>query len=326
MTPRRYVPAEVWDLAVAQAGVVSRFQLRGLGFSAAAVDRMRRPWTWLGPGMYWLAPPLQEPPFLTRVWAGVLFGGAGARAGLGTAAVLHGLAHPDEMSSYWSRTTPGLTGAGVCILTPNDRRSAPGVVFLRERSGERMPSRAAESPRAGVEDTALDLAARGDRSQIVTWITRAVQRRLTTTDRLARRLDERPTLRHRRLIIPLLADVAEGATTPLEVSALREVFRPHGLPKPELQMRVGPSLIDAVYRKYRLVIELDGQLGHVEEGRFRDRRRDNRHAELDVATLRFGWDDVVADPCAVARQVARVLHRQGWQGEMTPCLRCRPGR
>lgn len=322
MTRRSFVPADAGELAALQGGVVSRSQLLGLGLSASAVARAQRRWTPLARGVYWVAPPIQDPPFLTRVWAGILLGGDGARAGLGTAAVLHGLAHVDEISSYWWRSIPGLADDRICILTPNDRRGGAGLAFIREQPGERLPSRLTDPARTGIDDTALDLAAHGDQAHVVSWITRAVQRRLTTTERLGRRLTARPTLRHRRLMIELLAEVSQGATTPLEVSSVRRVFRPHGLPKPELQMRVGPGLVDIGYRRFHLVIELDGRLGHVEEGKFRDRRRDNRHAELDARTLRFGWEEVVGEPCAVARQIGRMLRRQGWTGEMALCPRC----
>lgn len=323
MTSPSYVPAVARELCAAQGGVLSRSQLLALGLSPSAVARAKRRWTVLGPGVYWLAPTIQEPPFLARVWAGILLGGDGARTGLGTAAVLHGLAHVDEISSYQWRTIPGLADNRVCILTPNDRRGSHGVAFVRERPGERLPSRLTDPARTRVDDTTLDLAARGTTVQVVTWITRAVQRRLTTPRRLAQRIEARPKLRHRQMMIDLLTEVADGATTPLELNAMRKVLRPHGLPKPELQLRVGPAHIDIGYRRYRLVVELDGRLGH-EEGKFRDRRRDNRHARLDARSLRFGWEEVMGDPCGVAGEIAWMLQRQGWPGELTRCPRCGP--
>ncbi len=316
------MPVQVWELARQQAGVVSRAQMLGLGMSSSAIARASRHWTRLGPGIYWLGPPVQPPPFIARVWAGVLLGGDGARAGVGTAAILHGLAHEDEMSSTRGRNLLGLGDDRIWVVTPNNRRCNSDVGFLRERRGERLPSRPTEPARTGIDDTTLDLAVRGDDAQVVTWITRAVQRRLTTPDRLARRLADRSRLRHRGLIRELLDDVSQGATTPLEVNAARNVFRAHRLPKPQLQMRIGAALIDAGYPEYRLLIELDGRLGHLEEGVFRDRRRDNRHAVLDFVTLRFGWYEVTADPCGVARQIADVLRLRGWPGDLAPCRRC----
>jgi very-short-patch-repair endonuclease len=324
VSPHRYVPVVAQELAAHQGGVLTRAQLIGLGLSSSAVNRAQRRWTRLGSGVYWLAPPLQRPPFHVRVWAGVLQGGDGARAGFGTAAVLQGLAHVDEISSTWWRSTLGLADDRVCIITPHDRRPGGGIAFVRELPGERLPSRAAEPARTQVEDTALDLAARGSRVQVVTWNTRAVQRRLTTTQRLAQRLAERPHLRHRRVMLDLLTEVADGATSPLEINAVRAVLRPHRLPTPELQMQVGPALIDVGYRQYGVLIELDGQLGHLEGGRHRDRRRDNRHVLLGARTLRFGWEDVVGDPCGVAHQIAVLLRAQGWRGELTRCPRCPP--
>lgn len=322
MKPRHGIPADLWRLAACQGGVVSRSQYLGMGLSPSAHGRAIPQWTRLGPGVYWLAPPLLPPPFETRVWAGILLGGDGARAGLATAAVLHGLAHEDEVASARRRSLLGLDDDRIWIVTTHNRRCGPDFGFVRERTGERLPSRPTEPARTGVEDTTLDLAARGDETDVVTWVTRAVQRRLTTTDRLARRLEDRSRLRHRGLIRELLADVSAGATTPLEVSALRNVFRRHRLPAPELQLRIGGAVVDAGYQRYRVLIELDGRLGHIEEGAFRDRRRDNIHAGLGLVTLRFGWSDVTGDPCGVARQIADVLRTHGWAGAITPCRRC----
>jgi hypothetical protein len=35
--------------------------------------------------------------------------------------------------------------------------------------------------------------------------------------------------------------------------------------------------------------------------------------------LRYGWRDVVGDPCGVAAQVAVLLTARGWSGTPQPC-------
>ncbi len=77
------------------------------------------------------------------------------------------------------------------------------------------------------------------------------------------------------------------------------------------------------YRQYLLIIELDGWVGHVDQGRHRDRRRDNEHATSGALTLRFGWEEVTGEPCAVARDVAEVLVARGWSGFPVSCPGCR---
>jgi hypothetical protein len=83
-------------------------------------------------------------------------------------------------------------------------------------------------------------------------ITTAVQRRMTTARRLRRELDGRARQRHRALLLDLLFDVGVGAESPIELRYLRDVERPHGLPKgTRQQSRSGlPYLTDVDYEEY----------------------------------------------------------------------------
>ena len=179
-------------------------------------------------------------------------------------------------------------------------------------------------PGLNVEDTVLDLANVGSAADVVGVVTTSVQRRLTTPDRLRRNLDRRSRHAHRELLLGMLADVHQGAETPLELRYLREVERPHGLPRGDRQTsRSGLRYVrDVRYEEFDLLVELDGQDGHVGTGRFRDMNRDNLHALHDELTLRFGWFDVTARPCAVAFQVHVVLSRRGYDLPFRRCSNC----
>ena len=76
---------------------------------------------------------------------------------------------------------------------------------------------------------------------------------------------------------------------------------------------------DVRYPIWRVVIELDGRAAHPPDGLFRDMHRDNRAAILGDRALRFGWREVVTDPCQVARQVGEVLALGGWTGRPLAC-------
>ena len=122
----------------------------------------------------------------------------------------------------------------------------------------------------------------------------------------------------------MLTDVAEGVRSYLEMHYLRDVERPHGLPKggrqktrPDL-----PYITDVKYEKYGLIVELDGRLGHEGEGRFRDMNRDNQHALRDELTLRYGYFDVVSRPCPMAYQVFGALIRRGYPDPFLRCTNC----
>ncbi|MGH8826478.1 MAG: hypothetical protein ACRDVZ_02540, partial [Jiangellaceae bacterium] len=102
-------------------------------------------------------------------------------------------------------------------------------------------------------------------------VSKVVQKRLTTTDRLAAALMRRKKISWRPLVDALLLDVAEGAQSNLELQNLRRVERAHGLPSGHRQRRrAGARVvwIDVDYDEYALRVELDGRLGHEDDGRF----------------------------------------------------------
>ncbi len=76
---------------------------------------------------------------------------------------------------------------------------------------------------------------------------------------------------------------------------------------------------DVRYPGWRVVIELDGREAHPPEALFRDMVRDNRAVIAGDRALRYGWREVVGDPCNIAHQVGEVLTLGGWTGSPRPC-------
>jgi hypothetical protein len=68
-----------------------------------------------------------------------------------------------------------------------------------------------------------------------------------------------------------------------------------------------------------LVVELDGREAHPTDQAFRDLRRDNQVTVTGRTVLRYGWRDVVGEPCAVAAQVGLALQQRGWSGSVGRC-------
>ncbi|WP_375426032.1 hypothetical protein [uncultured Friedmanniella sp.] len=158
---------------------------------------------------------------------------------------------------------------------------------------------------------------------MASWVTRAVQTRRTTSVRLRRALEARSRHGQRQLLSELLGDVAPGIDSPLELRYLRDVERPHGLPKADRQhLSRHRHRREVVYVQYGLVVELDGRLGHEGMGRFRDMHRDNLALVLGQGTLRYGFGDVAGRSCLVARQVFGVLAARGFAGPFIRCVRC----
>lgn len=298
-------------LASRQGGVLTTAQTSADGLGRHSVARLVESGTWrrLAPGLYFAA--AGRPPWLAWSWAGVLRGGDGALLGGQAAAYVHGLVEkgPREIVVWTRRDVP--------------RESRPPWRFRRQLDGVRRLG-GLQPPVISVEDTVLDLGVDCCERELVHLVTRAVQHRLTSPDRLRLRIDERGRVSHGTLLANLLADVAAGAETPLELAYLRDVERAHRLPAGRRQHRDRHTghLRDVWYKEFRTVVELDGRLGHEGTGRFRDMILDNDAALRGQTTLRFGWHDVRGRPCELAGHVAQVLRRAGWTGTPVRCRRC----
>lgn len=299
-----------------QSGVIGRGQLHGCGMT----DRQLRwclesgRWRRIHVGVYAAFNGLLT--FEARVWAAILRAGRGAVASHQTAAFLDGMCDDP--------------GSVVHLTVPADRHLRSRIDGVQVHCAHRLARTRHPSklpPRTRVEETVLDLVdvARSAR-EVETWVTRACQRRLTTPERLVETLGLRKKIRWRPMLEGMLTDVATGAESPLELHHLRRVERAHGLPAGTRQRRITRGrviMVDVDYDEYTLRIELDGRMGHVEEGQFRDRRRDNVATVEGRATLRYGHADVFADPCGVAAEQARVLAARGWRGVPRACgLEC----
>lgn len=299
-------------LADWQDGVLTREQALAHQLSPKAVDRLVTDGHWrrLTSGLYLTA--AIDPTWRALAWAGVLAGGDAARLGGRAAAHVEGLIDQPP--------------ANILVLIPHAQRlpDRSPWLFRRDTGGYRVAGRG-DPPRISIEDAVLDLCARSESAEVVGWLTSAVQRRLTTSERLRRALDRRARQRHRQVILDLLGDVADGAESPIEVRYARDVERAHELPRGTRQARSGDRrhLRDVEYKDYGVVVELDGRIGHTGMGRFRDMWRDNSATVEDRVTLRYGAADLYGRPCAVAGQVAAVLSRRGWRAFPSRCERCR---
>jgi hypothetical protein len=178
-------------------------------------------------------------------------------------------------------------------------------------------------PQTRIEETVLDLAGAAKTfDEACAWVTRSLQRGLTTQAGLAHYFELRPRIRWRDELAELLTLHAAGLHSVLELRYRRDVERPHGLPRATRQARFRRGdhneYRDVRYEAYLTAVELDGELAHMGEAWRRDARRDNAAAADGIVTLRYGWFDVTKSPCQVAAEVARVLARRGFAGAR-PC-------
>ncbi|NLT55803.1 MAG: type IV toxin-antitoxin system AbiEi family antitoxin domain-containing protein [Actinomycetales bacterium] len=323
MVPARVVTAgQAGVLAARQAGVVARAQLVAVGVSprriATAVSAGR--WQRVLPGVY--AVFTGPVPPLGRVWAAVLYAGAGAAASHGTALWLAGAeAEPSVIHVAVPSPRHVIAQAGIRI---HRSRAIPGAVHPVRRP-----------PRVRLEDAVLDILD-GETAveSVLSLVFRICQGRFTTAGRLRQALAARSRHRWRTLLTEVLAEVDGGVASPLEQRYLGAVERAHGLPRGERNHpeEVPPALVrgaglarsrrwyrDVRYRQWGVVIELDGRGAHPGWEAFRDRLRDNVVVVAGDVPLRYGWHEIVGDPCGVAAEVAAVLVARGWTGRLVAC-------
>jgi hypothetical protein len=311
-------PGTVARLVEHQDGVVSHAQLMDVGIGRGWVGQRLRSHDWrlLHPGVY--VTHTGPVGFRARVWAGLLHAGTQSVGSHRTAGFLQGLvdSEPDVVE--------------VCVPFGHGTTVRPGLRVRRRRRLDELRRSGGSIPITSIEHTVLDLTdlAR-DPDAVVGWLTRACQRRLTTPQRLAEAASGRARLRHRRLLGDVLDDVRDGVASPLEHRYARYVERAHGLPSGERNARqvvVGVNRYsDVHYRRWRTRVELEGLAYHPADGSHRDQARDNAAVLSGDAVLRYGWRAVIA-ACCTASQVAAVLRRQGWDGELRACSpTCRAG-
>jgi very-short-patch-repair endonuclease len=309
-------PRELADLdrvAKEQFGLLTRRQCVGAGMSDDAISwRLQRGW-WVTvhPGVY-LTVPGRDDWWLRALAAQLAVDDAAWSHA--TAAFVHGLL----------RTPPRTLE----LLVGHDRRvSNPCGVLVHRRRGDvnRFVDELHWPWRTTVEETILDVCASTSVDETFALLGRAFQRRLTTEAALRGHLSLRARHPRRQLLELVLGDVADGAESAMEIRFVRDVERAHGLPHGRRQLSVHPDgrqIHDVGYVEQRVLVELDGRLGH--EGpaaRIQDGLRDRRGATSGWLTMRAFWRDVAGFPCDLAVETGAVLNSRGWRDRAHPCRR-----
>jgi Transcriptional regulator, AbiEi antitoxin len=316
------VPIDIPDgccgLIAMQRGVIGRRQALASGLAADTIETLLRTGRWrrIHRGVY--AAFTGEPAREALLWAAVVHAGPDAMLSHQTAAELYGFADdldgPIHVTGPRDGAHPGRI-AGAVVHRVGRAREARHPYFL--------------PPRTGIEATVLDLAGSAlTLDEAFGWLCRATGKWLTTADRLRPGMLQRPAMRWRAELLGSLDMVDDGVRSNLEHRYVRDVERPHGLPRAVRQARVvrygKPCYLDNLYEECLVCVELDGLAAHPPGERWRDFRRDNAGAVDGIITLRYGWPDVTGSPCEVAAQVAAVLRQRGWTGVPRCCGRaCR---
>jgi very-short-patch-repair endonuclease len=146
----------------------------------------------------------------------------------------------------------------------------------------------------------------------------ALAMRLTTCEELWRVWGDLVSRGRRgvRLLRALLAERLPGYIPPAsELEAIfREVVRAAGIEDPVRQLDVGGEdwigRIDFAFRRQKVLVEVDGRLGHVGElDRKRHAVRDKALEDAGWTVLHFTWEDLVTRPNWVVRELQAELSK-----------------
>ena len=302
---------ELLATSAEQRGLVTRSQCLGAGMSPKAVrwklDRHR--WVRVHLGVYQTLPGRDD-------WH--------------TDALAAQLAVP---GSAWSHQTAGFVHGLLSrplrpielVVDERRRVAAPsGVVVHRRVDADSHVDDLHWPWRVTAGETLLDLADGGTDDDALALLGRAFFRGLVTEETLRESLAGRARHSRRGLLTDVLGDVADGAESAMEVRFLRDVERAHGLP---MGRRQRPTVVtttrvhDVAYEGQRVLVELDGRLGHQGAARVGDGIRDRRSATRGWLTVRAFWVDVAVHPCELAGEMGEILVDRGWTGAPRACRR-----
>jgi very-short-patch-repair endonuclease len=249
----------------------------------------------LRPGVFALPSSAQR--WRTRL-AGALEGGEGVASHVTALALWELVEHPPgpvHVTVDLSRSARGSTGV---VL-----HRSPGV-FAERRRVDGLPVTAVER---SVVDTWGRPAPLG-RGDVRAAAISAVRRRLCSARDLESELARRPRLAGRAELARLVALLAEGCQSELEIWGCLQVLRAPGMPSFVQQRRIAVGrevfVLDAAYDEVKLAVEMDGAAWHgSKRQRERDIRRDALVATVGWQTLRFGFGRMMAAPEACRRDI-----------------------
>lgn len=292
-TPRaRDAAVQVARLAERQWGIVTRMQLQQCGLSGTGVSR------WVHDGR------------LHRVHPGVYAVGHRALGVEGRLAAALFYAGPGAMLSHvtaaWWWQLLRAEPRRIHVSTPGRRRSLPEVSVHHPRRLDRTSRR--RLPVTTVPRTLLDVAAVVPFDELRRALAEAEYRRLLSVDEVEAVLGRGhpgsaalrfALTRHRPQFARTLSVLEERFLALCEAS---------GIPLPEVNVKVRGRMIDALWRRQRVIVELDGHAAHATPAAIeRDRHRELALRASGHLVLRYTWRQITEHPERVAADLRGAL-------------------
>ncbi|HEX7090860.1 MAG TPA: DUF559 domain-containing protein [Longimicrobiales bacterium] len=214
-----------------------------------------------------------------------------------TAASLHKFAPADSANAHvhvilarGDRRRPGIRIHRIRDIRPDEITTLDGV-------RQTTPAR-----------TLLDLAAAIAARDLEKAAVEALGMRLTTPAELGEMAERHPAHRGSARLRALLGTGESTITRSKAERTFLALIRKAGIHAPETNATVAGFEVDAVWRREKLVVEVDGNASHSTSGRIAaDRRRDFALAAAGYRVIRVTWHQLVRTPEALLVQLTRAL-------------------
>jgi very-short-patch-repair endonuclease len=290
---------KIGEIANRQYGLISRRQLFELGLTRGLVDKAlaRRRIVALHRGVY--AVGHLSLPQLAPGMAAVLAVGDDALLSHHSAAAVWGFAPPREGD------------VDITVVGRDAGRKRAGIhVHLAGALHPRDAGRIHNIPITAAARTLLDITPNLTPRQLERAFDRALKSRIVTRHAVAEtaaRAERRPGAA--RLAALARAELRAPADTRSEAEErFHGLIRAGGLPEPELNVRLGRYTVDALWRRHRLVVEVDGYEFHSTRWSFEsDRERDLELSSAGFEVMRFTWDQILNQPESVLVRLTQRL-------------------
>jgi very-short-patch-repair endonuclease len=221
------------------------------------------------------------------------------------------LSHRNAAQFWTMLPHPARTGPVDVTVRSGDPRGKPGIRLHRNSGLSRAEIRIRHGiPVTSPPRTLLDLAATSPNDLEQAFAEDRAKRLVSDNDLTALVANHR---RHRgiKLLRAILEDGPRLTRSEAERRFLALVRRAR-LPPPEVNVRIGPYEVDFLWRRHRLLVEVDGYAFHSSRAAFeRDRRRDAELMADGFKVLRITWRRIVDEPEALVACLAQALARVG---------------
>jgi hypothetical protein len=289
------------QVAARQAGRVAAFQFTHLGIARATVHG------WVRSGyLHEVAPRVYAVGYVapsreSELWTAVLYAGPGAALSHVTAA------HWRELAEF--------PGSVIHVSTPRTCASLPATVIHCRRAG--LARQMVDGmPVTTIAQTVLDVAASTSDLVLVRKLLSEIEYRTGTlnVDRLRVICGRgRPGSGRLNQALDFYDPRLAHANGRLELGfyVFCERRERTGIPLPELNVSIGGVTVDAYFRAYALVVELDGDANHrTPAQRRRDRRNELKLRTHGIEVVRYDWALVEGEPTLVEQDLLAALARR----------------